>query len=223
LADIDSAIALNPAHISHYQLTLEPQTAFYQRPPSDLPDEDRLWEMQTHCQERLAKVGYAQYEVSAYARTQQYCRHNLNYWKFGDYFGIGAGAHSKLSDVTGTGGIWRFWKLRNPQSYLSYAGSERIVAGRRLIPPSELGLEFMLNALRLVAGFPIGLFSERTGLPLKYIETALNLGCARGLLSRNEQRIQPTELGRRFLNNLLELFMPEETQHCETLRQGIDL
>jgi oxygen-independent coproporphyrinogen-3 oxidase len=214
LADIDSAVALNPAHISHYQLTLEPHTPFYQRPPPDLPDEDRLWEMQAHCQWHLAEAGYTQYEISAYARSQQYCRHNLNYWEFGDYLGIGAGAHGKLTDVNGTGGIRRFCKLRNPQAYLNHAGSERVIAGSRSIPPSELGLEFMMNALRLVEGFPAGLFSERTGLPLEYVEPALSLAYARGLLSRNDKRIQPSELGRRFLNDVLELFMPEETERC---------
>jgi putative oxygen-independent coproporphyrinogen III oxidase len=209
LADIANAIALEPTHISHYQLTLEPETGFYKQPPPDLPDEDLLWEMQQRCQQRLAENGYTHYEVSAYARPGRCCRHNLNYWEFGDYLGIGAGAHSKLTDPDGQ--VHRCWKLKNPREYLTHAGSPTVVGGSNLISPAELGLEFMMNALRLVEGFPADLFSERTGLPLESLRPMLNKARERNLLDRDEHTIRPTELGRRFLNDLLELFMPEKS------------
>ena len=213
LADVNTAIALDPTHVSHYQLTLEPNTRFHKYPPSALPDDDELWTMQKHCQERLAKGGYTQYEVSAYARPQRRCRHNLNYWEFGDYLGIGAGAHSKLTDFQ-KGEINRFWKLKSPRAYLRHAGSAQAIGGARTIPLEDLSLEFMLNTLRLVEGVPASLFSERTGLPLDRLEPTLGNARKRGLLSPNKQFIQPTELGQRFLNDLLELFMPEGECHA---------
>jgi oxygen-independent coproporphyrinogen-3 oxidase len=210
LADIANAIALEPTHISHYQLTLEPETGFYKQPPPALPDEDLLWEMQQRCRQRLAENGYTHYEVSAYARPDRRCRHNLNYWEFSDYLGIGAGAHSKLTDPDGQ--VHRFWKLKNPREYLTHAGGLTVIGGSSLISRAELGLEFMMNALRLVEGFPASLFSERTGLPLENLRPMLNKARERDLLDWDEHTIRPTERGRRFLNDLLELFMTEELQ-----------
>ena len=161
LADVSEAIALGPAHISHYQLTLEPNTLFHKYPPA-LPDHDATWAMQLRCQQRLTAAGYRQYEVSAYARAGRRCRHNLNYWEFGDYLGIGAGAHGKLTDPA-RGLITRSWKRKNPKDYLQ---PERI-GGHTHIAEEDLGLEFMMNALRLVEGFPSRLFRERTGLSLE--------------------------------------------------------
>ncbi len=206
VADVANAIALEPDHISLYQLTLEPETAFYKRPPVDLPDEDLLWTMQERCCRQLLDSGFAQYEISAYARPERRCRHNLNYWEFGDYLGIGAGAHSKLTAPDGA--VQRCWKLQNPRDYLIQAGSPQANAGSRLLAPQELGLEFMMNALRLVAGVPTGLFNQRTGLSLATLRSLLNQARQQELLEWNEDWLRPTEWGRRFLNDLLQLFMP---------------
>lgn len=206
LADIDQAIALQPSHLSHYQLTLEPNTLFHRQPPA-LPDDDASWAMQTRCQERLAASGYAQYETSAYARPGSQCRHNLNYWRFGDYLGIGAGAHAKLSD-TRAGTIRRSWKLKNPRAYLRHAGSAAALGGDDRVPEHDIGFEFMLNALRLTGGFASALYSERSGLPLASIVTPLQSAAERELLSVGDDWIAPTELGRRFLNDLVQIFMP---------------
>ncbi|HXH03337.1 MAG TPA: radical SAM family heme chaperone HemW [Candidatus Competibacteraceae bacterium] len=208
LSDIDTAIALAPTHISHYQLTLEPNTLFHRYPPP-LPDDELIWEMQQACQERLAQAGYAQYEISAYARSGRRCRHNLNYWEFGDYLGIGAGAHGKLTDPA-AGAIHRTWKLKHPQDYLQRAGSPACLGGDAPVAVAELGFEFMLNALRLVEGVPATLFAERTGLPLAVLEPLLTRARRRGLLEEDAQRLCPSPLGLRFLNDLLELFLPEE-------------
>lgn len=205
-ADVANAIALEPTHISHYQLTLEPETAFFKRPPADLPDEDLLWAMQEGCRRRLRDSGFEHYEVSAYARAERRCRHNVNYWEFGDYLGVGAGAHGKLTGSDGA--VRRVWKLSNPREYLRYAGSPRAVAGSRVLSAAELPLEFMMNALRLVAGVPTDLFGRRTGAPFAALRPSLEQARRRELLEWDEQRIRPTELGRRFLNDLLELFMP---------------
>ena len=209
LADVEQAIALAPTHISHYQLTLEPGTVFSKYPPR-LPDDENLWTTQFYCQDRLAENGYRQYEVSAYARDGRRCRHNLNYWEFGDYLGIGAGAHAKLSDYT-DGCAIRQWKQKNPRDYLGSAGKAPCIAGHVTLSEADLGFEFMLNALRLTDGFPNSLFAERTGLRLEYFENTLAVAEELGLLFRGETRMQATEQGRRFLNDLLELFLPEET------------
>jgi putative oxygen-independent coproporphyrinogen III oxidase len=206
LADIRAALALNPTHISHYQLTLEPGTVFYHRPPP-LPDPDTSWEMQVACQEALAAHGFEQYEVSAYARPGRRCRHNLNYWRFGDYIGIGAGAHGKLTDVE-RGCIVRTTRHRQPREYLRQGGAAR-TSERRVVAASDLPLEFMLNVLRLREGFAIADFERRTGLPAATIASSLELARGRGLLERREEVWAPTDLGRRFLNDLQMLFLPE--------------
>jgi oxygen-independent coproporphyrinogen-3 oxidase len=204
LADLEAAIALGPAHLSHYQLTLEPGTAFFHRPPP-LPDDELAFEMQQDCQARLAAAGFAQYEISAYARPGRQCRHNLNYWRFGDYLGIGAGAHGK---VTVAGEAIRTEKPRSPRAYLEAGG--RAGACRRTIPPAQLPFEFMLNALRLNEGFELAAFERATGLPASTLRPMIDAEAARGLIEESSGRFRPTELGFRFLNDLVGAFLPAE-------------
>ncbi|HEY3488312.1 MAG TPA: radical SAM family heme chaperone HemW [Gammaproteobacteria bacterium] len=207
LADIETAIRLEPTHISHYQLTIEPNTAFFHRPPA-LPNDERIWTMQQQCQTLLQHAGYTQYEVSAYARSRRRCLHNLNYWQFGDYVGIGAGAHQKLT-LLNKMVIQRRWKQRLPEQYLSSMMQKQHIEGQTEPTRGELEFEFMLNALRLTDGFEPALFYERTGIPLTAIAPTLELAEQRELLTWNHKLIKPTELGRRFLNELLLLFMQE--------------
>jgi oxygen-independent coproporphyrinogen-3 oxidase len=204
--DLEQALALKPTHISHYQLTLEPGTAFYHRPPP-LPDDDASWEMQLNCQELLALHGYSQYEVSAYAQAERRCKHNLNYWLFGDYIGIGAGAHGKLTNAREQS-IVRTVRHRQPREYLRHRGAAR-TSERRIVAPQELPLEFMLNALRLRDGFTVAQFESRTGIELHTIARTLEACERKGLLVRSDAAVRPTELGRRFLNDLQQLFLPE--------------
>jgi oxygen-independent coproporphyrinogen-3 oxidase len=206
LQDLEGALALQPAHISHYQLTLEPGTVFYHRPPP-LPDDDVAWEMQQRCQERLAARGYEQYEVSAYAQPTRRCEHNLNYWRFGDYLGVGAGAHGKTTIVE-RAMILRKARVRQPRDYLARSPSDR-VHELQVVSGSTLPFEFMLNALRLIEGFDRTTFESRTGLAITMIEETLAVARARGLLEYvSRERHRPTELGRRFLNELQALFLP---------------
>jgi len=207
VSDLRTALDLQPEHISHYQLTLEPQTPFYHRRP-DLPDEETLWAMQVQCQALLAAAGYAQYEVSAYARPGRQCRHNLNYWRFGDYLGVGAGAHGKLTDEA-CHGIERTWKVKHPNQYLQWAGSARSAAGSQALTPRDAAFEFMLNALRLVDGFEVSLFQAHTGLESTVLEEGLMAARDKGLMHWDECYIRPTPQGRRYLNDLLEIFLPE--------------
>jgi putative oxygen-independent coproporphyrinogen III oxidase len=200
LDDVRAACALEPAHISYYHLTLEPGTVFYARPPS-LPDEDAAWTMQCAGQELLADAGYVQYEVSAYARPGARCRHNLNYWLFGDYLGIGAGAHGKLS-LALPHCILRTVKPKQPREYLSQVRGESSCIRREDLP-----FEFMLNALRLNEGFTVLDYRERTGLDIDTATVKLAAGEARGLLERRVDGWRPTELGRRFLNDLQGSFL----------------
>ena len=204
-ADLANAIALQPAHLSYYQLTIEPNTAFHRSPPT-LPDDETVDRIQQQALVELARHGYARYEVSAYARDNRQCRHNRNYWEFGDYLGIGAGAHGKLTDP-GSHQIHRIWKLKQPNDYLAAAGSVVGMGGDAPIHETDLPVEFLMNALRLVDGVPVELFSERTGLPLTVLEPALSQARERGLLELDVDRLQPTELGLRFLNDLLPMFM----------------
>ncbi|MDS4069519.1 MAG: radical SAM family heme chaperone HemW [Candidatus Competibacter sp.] len=206
LADIANAIALQPAHVSYYQLTIEPNTRFHQSPPV-LPDEETSDAIQERARAELARQGYERYEISAYARDGRRCRHNLNYWEFGDYLGIGAGAHGKLTDPV-AGRIHRPWKLKHPRDYLARAGTPAGVGEDAPIHQTDLPVEFLMNALRLVDGVPANLFAERTGLPLDALEPTLSRARARGLMERDAERLQATELGLRFLNDLLQLFVP---------------
>ncbi|MEO5622610.1 MAG: radical SAM family heme chaperone HemW [Dokdonella sp.] len=207
LNDIERALALQPAHISHYQLTLEPNTLFAVRPPK-LPDEDSAWDMQEACQLRLADAGYAQYEVSAYARDGLRSVHNLNYWTFGDYLGIGAGAHGKLSNAT-SGTIVRTTKLKLPRSYLERAESRAAFGSVADVAMSDRPFEFMMNALRLNDGVSYALIAERTGLGADAIDPRLRAARERGWLHDDPARIVPTELGRRYLNDVIGLFLPD--------------
>lgn len=204
--DLERAFALKPAHLSHYQLTLEPNTLFAARPPAGIPDEDGSWDIQEHCQAMMAAQGYAQYEVSAYAQPGRQCQHNLNYWKFGDYLGIGAGAHGKLtlgSEQT----VLRRWKLKHPTAYLRHAGSEVGIGGDERIAPERRAFEFMLNALRLREGFSLAGFSASTGLAHETIESELQAAAARGWITLEGGVVVPTELGRRFTNDVVGLFL----------------
>ena len=207
LDDIERAIALSPAHISHYQLTLEPNTLFAAKPPP-LPDEDSAWDMQEACQRRLAEAGYAQYEVSAYARDGRRCAHNLNYWTFGDYFGIGAGAHGKLTDAA-SNEIVRTTKVKLPRSYLERAARNEAFGTNDAVAREQIPFEFMLNALRLSDGVPIADFESHTGLARASIAAPLAQARARGWLDADDTHLRPTESGRRFLNDLIGLFLPE--------------
>ena len=204
LEDVRTACALEPAHISYYQLTLEPGTVFHARPPQ-LPDEDVAWRIQTAGQKLLADAGYVQYEVSAYARLGKRCRHNLNYWLFGDYIGIGAGAHGKLSFELPRH-ILRTVKPKQPREYLEQV--RRLGSGLRSpIAAADLPFEFMLNALRLNDGFSIQDYRRRTGLEMASVEGKLAEAEARGLLASRADGWYPTELGRRFLNDLQGSFL----------------
>ena len=208
LADVERALALDPAHVSHYQLTLEPNTLFAVKPPA-LPDEDSAWDMQETCQLRLADAGYEQYEVSAYARDRLRSRHNLNYWRFGDYLGIGAGAHGKLSDPVDAR-IVRTTKYKVPRGYLEHAAGGDGFGSTHAVARADLPFEFMMNALRLNDGVDAALFTERTGLGAGEIEAPLRDARARGWLEPEPARIVPTALGRRFLNDVMAAFLPEK-------------
>jgi len=216
LRDVDIALSLQTPHLSHYQLTLEPNTQFAANPPP-LPDDDCAWDMQEACQARLAAAGLEQYEVSAYARAGRQCAHNLNYWNFGDYLGIGAGAHAKLSGDDGS--VHRRWKLRAPKGYLEYAGTPRGVGGDDVVMKDQLPFEFMLNALRLNAGFAFADFEARTGLPRSTIAAQLAAAQTRGWLEVEDERIRATELGWRFLNDVIASFLPER-EHPRTQTHG---
>lgn len=210
LADLRSAIALRPTHLSLYQLTLEPNTLFHVRPPT-LPDDDAIATMQETLQNELAQAGFAQYEVSAYAQPGRRCLHNLNYWQFGDYLGIGAGAHAKISDA---GGITRLWKVKHPQDYLKKSGMPEQMGGEQRVDPGNAAFEFMLNALRLVHGVTPQLFEARTGLPISNVAAALMCARTHNLLEKEVEILRPTAHGLCFLNDLTQLFLPEEIKEC---------
>ncbi len=204
--DVERAIALQPAHLSHYQLTLEPNTLFAAKPPRGIPDDDLSWDMQERCQALMAGAGFAQYEVSAYARPDRQCRHNLNYWTFGDYLGIGAGAHGKLT-LGAEQRILRRWKVKHPEAWLRDAGTAAAIGGDEDIGRERRPFDFMLNALRLNGGFPLRLFEQRTGLPVTAIEGELRTAAQRGWLDVRDAHVIPTELGRRFTNDVIGLFL----------------
>ena len=204
--DVLEAASLGPSHLSHYQLTLEPNTLFHAHPPV-LPDDDAAWEMQVECQEKLAELGFGQYEVSAYARPGFECRHNLNYWRFGDYLGLGAGAHGKLTDA---GGVTRLWKLKHPEAYLANAGSPASLGGVETVEGEDLAFEFMLNRLRLTADLSAREFETATGLPVAAIEPGLERAQSLKLLESVPGGWRTTLRGRACLNDLQSLFLPEK-------------
>ena len=204
--DLERAFALQPAHISHYQLTLEPNTAFFARPPQGIPDEDAAWDIQEHCQALLAAAGYAHYETSAYARPGRQCAHNLNYWRYGDYLGIGAGAHGKLT-LGAEQAIVRRWKHKHPATWMAAAGSAAAIGGEERIEPQRRPFEYMLNALRLHEGFDLDDFQARTGLPPEAVMPQLLPARQRQWLQLQDRQVRPTALGRRFANDVIALFL----------------
>jgi putative oxygen-independent coproporphyrinogen III oxidase len=198
-ADIDAGVRMQTPHLSAYQLTIEPNTAFYSHPPA-LPDDDASADMQQMIEDALGAAGFGHYETSAFARPGRRCRHNLNYWTFGDYLGIGAGAHGKLSFADR---VTRHERIKQPREYLAASGE----VPQREIAARELPFEFMLNAGRLVEGFPLDLFAARAGLPVLALEPGLQRAEQKGLIRRDAQTVRPTERGRRFLNDLVGLFL----------------
>lgn len=203
--DLDIALGFNPPHLSVYHLTLEPNTYFAKFPPV-VPDEDTAYAMLDRITERTAQAGLARYEVSAYARAGHRCFHNWNYWQFGDYLGLGAGAHGKLSFAHR---VLRQVRWRDPQLYMDNALKGQPMASEEEVAPADLPFEFMLNALRLREGFPLALFNERTGLPLSRIMPALQQAENKGWITRDPASLRPTERGFDFLSDLQELFLPE--------------
>lgn len=209
LHDVEQAIALNPQHLSHYQLTLEPNTLFAAKPPHGIPEMDDAWDMQERCIELIQAHGYGQYEVSAYAKPGKRCQHNLNYWQYGDYLGIGAGAHGKISSGA-SGEIMRRWKPKNPRDYIANAGTPQGIGGDELIKLNARPFDYMLNTLRLVDGFSLNDFEYRTGLDRAVIQDKLNQAIDANWLEQNGDWIKPTELGMRFANDVMELFLEDE-------------
>ena len=203
LSDLRTAIAQQPTHLSWYQLTVEPNTEFWSKPPK-LPEDETLWDIQEAGQVLLAEHGYDQYETSAYAQPGRQARHNLNYWTFGDFLGLGAGAHGKSS--TPDGQIHRHWKTRLPKDYLE--PTKRFRAGEKQLEADELPFEFLMNVLRLTDGVPTVLFTQRTGLAPSMLADSRREAEARGLLERDPQRLAATAKGQLFLNDLLQLFLP---------------
>lgn len=209
LADVQQAVDLGVEHISHYQLTIEPNTLFHHSPPSQMPDDDLSWEQQCQSQAMLAKAGYRQYEISAYSRENRQCRHNLNYWHFGDYLGIGAGAHGKIT-LAGEDRVIRRVRQRQPQAYLQTQGQDTIISEKKL-DTLDLVFEFMLNSLRLSQGFESKLFSENTGLSLNEVLPTLKAASAKGLVDISATRICPTERGFQYLNDLQSMFLDHKS------------
>ena len=207
MSDLEVAMDQQVTHLSWYQLTIEPNTIFYSKPPA-LPVDDLLWDMQEQGQAYLFDSGFNQYEISAYARkgVNHQCQHNLNYWQFGDYLGIGAGAHGKLTHVA-DGKIERYVRHRLPQSYIEKVAQKNAITETRSLSRDELPLEFMMNAFRLNEGFHPSLFIENTGLPLNHIQKQLEIAEEKALIEWDINMIKPTETGHRYLNDLIELFM----------------
>ncbi len=206
LYDLKTALSLKPTHLSWYQLTLEPNTAFYQKPPQ-LPVDEQLADIQAAGQSYLAKQNFHPYEISAYTtqtKRDDRSQHNLNYWLFGDYLAIGAGAHGKITDIKNNT-IMRYWKTRHPKDYLNT--QTPFLADKKNIPTKEIPFEFMMNVLRLYQPIPISLFQTRTGLSIETIKPVLIAAQNKGLLEWDEQRIETTEMGKRYLNDLLQMFL----------------
>ncbi|MBI1395674.1 MAG: oxygen-independent coproporphyrinogen III oxidase-like protein [Betaproteobacteria bacterium] len=204
LEDVSQAVRSGATHVSAYHLTIEPNTYFHRYPPS-LPDDDESARMQEAIEAHLAQEGFENYETSAFARPGRECVHNLNYWTFGDYLGIGAGAHGKLSFRDR---VVRQVRCRHPREYMARAGQDGAILSETDVPPSDLPFEFMMNALRLGGGFPLGLFEARTGLALQHVLDGLGRAEAEGFIERDHASVRPTLRGRRFLNDLLQVFLP---------------
>ncbi|HTE16717.1 MAG TPA: radical SAM family heme chaperone HemW, partial [Burkholderiales bacterium] len=212
LADIEAALAFAPPHMSAYHLTLEPNTYFHRYPPQ-LPDDDTAADMQTQIEGLLAAQGYENYETSAFAQLGARCKHNLNYWLFGDYIGIGAGAHGKISFPDR---VLREARYRQPKQFMEKAAEGNAIQESHEVGVADIGFEFMMNALRLKGGFDVRLFAERAGVPLTAVLKPLQMAEQRGLITRDHLRIAPTPQGQRFLNELLQLFLPDKAENKNT-------
>ena len=207
VADVEKMLQLSPQHISYYQLTLEPNTIFHSRPPANMPDDDASWEIQTSCHVLLEQAGYEQYEISAFAKPGFRCRHNLNYWSFGDYLAAGAGAHGKHTDRQGD--IWRYQRPANPLAYMEAIESGDADAGLTKLDSADVGFEFMLNALRMTAGFSESALISRTGLSIEDVSQPIEGARIDGLIERAGNGVwRPTVTGFRFLNELQARFLP---------------
>jgi len=208
VADLEHAAEMHPQHLSWYQLALEPNTVFHARPPADMPDDELSFSIQTRGQERLAELGFEQYEVSAYARDGRRAEHNLNYWTFGDYLAVGAGAHGKVSNAEG---VWRYMKPANPKQYMEHIEAGGSSLELKSVAVADRLFEFMLNALRLTDGFTEDLFTDRTGLPGEFLRERMTPSVEKGLIvASGERRWQVTPLGQRFLNDLQAEFLPKQ-------------
>ncbi len=205
-SDLAQALRFSPPHLSFYHLTIEPNTLFHRYPPT-LPDDETAADIEDAIAATLGAAGYVHYETSANAKPGHECRHNVNYWRFGDYLGIGAGAHSKLSFGER---VVRQVRHKQPQHYIEEVERGSPLAEDRPVARNEIGFEFMLNALRLTEGFAVALFAERTGFPLTIVQKALDEAEQRGLIARDHRRIRPTPLGQRFLNDLQAIFLPAD-------------
>jgi oxygen-independent coproporphyrinogen-3 oxidase len=219
MEDLDHALSFSPGHLSWYQLTIEPNTLFYKNTPP-LPSEDDLWSMQEEGGALLKTAGLRNYEISAYAREGYQCRHNLNYWEFGDYIGIGAGAHSKLTDCE-NGAILRTVRHRLPDRFTRLAGDAGVITERKVLTDTDIVLEFMMNALRLAGGFTHELFESRTGIPVGGIMDVLASASDKGWLEVNQTEVKPTAAGRNYLNNLLQCFMSDQDDKPDKLHTGV--
>jgi len=213
IADLRIATALAPEHLSWYELTIEPNTWFHRHPPERVDDETR-WDMQTAGHTLLHDAGYTRYEISAYAQSGRQCRHNLNYWQFGDYLGIGAGAHGKITDAAAQC-IYRIAKIRHPRSYLEAAHTAQRIATKSELEPDDVLLEFAMNALRLEHGFSTAGFTATTGLPASAIEPGVQTAMEQGLLTQHLGNIFATARGQRYLNELLQYWVPEQACHAD--------
>jgi oxygen-independent coproporphyrinogen-3 oxidase len=218
--DVTMAIALQPQHISYYQLTLEPNTVFHHQPPQDMPDDDLSWAIQQAGQAALSRSGFQQYEVSAFARVSRRCRHNLNYWQFGDYLALGAGAHGKVSDEAGR--VWRYSKPAHPLTFMEQAERGEISDRQTQLAEDDKVFEYMLNALRLPQGFSETGFCERTGQAFDVLADDLALAQKDGLMRSDGQgRWQPTALGLQFLNDLQARFLPSDNRNSNKIDQNL--
>jgi len=217
LSDVEQALALGPAHVSHYHLTLEPNTVFHHSPPDNLPDDELSWEIFTACQDTLGAAGFKRYEVSAYARPGLECQHNLQYWRYGDYLGLGAGAHGKITLPGGE--IRRYAKSAHPREYMRAAGSSARFASLEQVSTADAVFEFMLNATRLKEGFSDALFRARTGLNIHTINHLLDQASDQGLLLQPApEHWAPSDKGFRFLDDLQQLFLPDDSGNVSLLK-----
>lgn len=207
-ADIQTAIDFGVQHISAYHLTMEPNTVFGHTPPPNLPNDDQAIDIEEAVHQALINVGFEHYETSAFAKDKKYCQHNLNYWQFGDYIGIGAGAHGKISQASG---IERTTRIKHPNEYLKHINESLPLGTRKVIAKEDLPFEFMMNALRLTQGVPAAFFTERTGLPIHQISPILQKAKSMGLMEADPTRLAPSLLGQHFLNDLITLFLQEHT------------